>query len=55
MTIQKAREIIGEEIQSLSDQEIQEMIDRDFMLCDALLDVIMTVSEDLLTKYEKQN
>lgn len=41
MTIRKVREILGLEIEDLSDDEVQIMIDRDFMLCDALLDVIM--------------
>ncbi len=45
MTIQRAREILGDEIESLSDSEIQAMIDRDFRFCDALLDVIMTSND----------
>lgn len=55
MTIERAREILGEEIENLSDSEVQEMIDRDFMLCDALLDVIMVTPQSMLTSYEKYN
>jgi len=55
MTTKRAREILGEEIENLSDDEVQEMIDRDFIFCDVLLDVIMSVPESMLTNYEEHN
>ena len=55
MTIQRAREILGEEVDNLSDSEVQKMIDRDFMLCDALLDMIMTCKESILTVKRNYN
>ncbi len=51
MTIQRAREILGDEIENLSDSEVQAMIDRDFIFCDALLDVIMASNERVLSQH----
>jgi hypothetical protein len=59
MTVKRAKEILGEEIENLPDKEIQVMIDRDFRFCDAIIDVIMSLGTSLtvssLTNYEKQN
>lgn len=55
MTVEKARAILKGEIQNLSNQEVKEMIDRDLLFCDSLLDVIMAIPEKSLTNYEKQN
>lgn len=54
MTIQEAREILQDEIKDLSDHEVQEMIDKDYQFCDALLDTIMS-SPNILTFNEKYN
>ena len=55
MTVTEARNILQDEIENLSDSEVQQMIDRDFMFCDALLDVIMSIPKSALTNYEEQN
>ena len=59
MTVKRAKEILGEEIENLPDKEIQVMIDSDFRFCDAIIDVIMSLGTSLtvssLTNYEKQN
>lgn len=55
MIVKEARGLLGEEIENLSDDEVQQMIDRDLMFCDALLDVIMSLPKSALTNYEEQN
>lgn len=55
MTIKRARELLDTEIENLKDEEVQHMIDRDFRLCDALLDVIMNTTETMLTNNERKN
>ncbi len=55
MTVGNARYILQEEIEDLSDKEVQHMINRDFMLCDALLDVIANSPDNLLTLNVKSN
>lgn len=39
MNVSEARELLGTEIESLSDKEVQEMIQRDSALLDAMLDL----------------
>jgi hypothetical protein len=55
MTVKRARKILGEELVDLSDNEVQEMINRDMQFCDAILDVIMNSDESILTTNEKLN
>jgi len=55
MTIQRARELLGEEIKEMSDRDIQQMIDNDYLFCDSLLEVIMNTKNDSLTLKETTN
>lgn len=53
MTTERARELLGDEINTLSDQEVISLIQREGELCDALLDVI--VPELLTMQWEGGN
>lgn len=55
MTVERARELLSNEVKNLSDNDVQKLIDRDYQLCDALLDVIVNSHDNLLTLNEKSN
>lgn len=39
MTIEEARQILGSEIESLTDEEVEKLIAEQSLLCDALIEV----------------
>lgn len=47
MTVERARQILGEDIESLVDKEVEMLIQSAGNFCDVMLDVIQ---KDLLTK-----
>lgn len=53
MTVQRAREILQEEIQHLTDKEVKQLIERTSQSCDVLLDIIETSPDSLLTPVKK--